>query len=70
MISSSPVQLVDPDSGVGRGPLDFLADEPSGEMGKWILSDEALEKWWSLGDVRNRVAMWIQGRKLSLPSNY
>ena len=62
------VQLVDPTTGTGIGPLDFLADEQADIMSKWVLTPEALEKWWCLGDVRNRLGMWVQGKELSLPS--
>ena len=67
-ISSPTVQLVDPITGAGVGPLDFLATEQVGITDSWVLSAETLEKWWCLGDVRNRAGMWVQGRQLSSPS--
>ena len=27
-------------------------------------SFEEIEKWWCIGDVRNRLGMWIQGRRV------
>ena len=62
-----PVQLVDPVSGLGTGPLDFLADDELDITKQWVLTAEALEKWWCLGDVRNRTGMWVQGQELHLP---
>jgi len=41
----------------GTGPLDFL--DPG--HGSFDLSPEVIEKWWCLGDARNRTGMWIQG---------
>ncbi|KAK1226269.1 hypothetical protein PQX77_010742 [Marasmius sp. AFHP31] len=29
------------------------------------LSEDMVEKWWCIGDSRNRVAMWVQGVRLS-----
>lgn len=48
------VTLIDA-SGMGVGALDFFdsADQ---------LDEAAIEKWWCLGDPRNRTGMWIQGR--------
>jgi len=47
----------------GIGPLDLfetgLADD-----GSWVLTEEHVEKWWCLGDVRNRAEVWVQGRKV------
>lgn len=28
------------------------------------LNLDEIEKWWSIGDVRNRLGMWIQGRRV------
>lgn len=49
--------------GKGIGPLDFLDDEVA-EASTWSLSEETIEKWWCLGDSRNRMSMWIQGREV------
>ncbi|PSR83869.1 hypothetical protein PHLCEN_2v5578 [Hermanssonia centrifuga] len=56
--------LADQHTGLGVGPMDFLTEE-SNVMDEWVLSAGVLEKWWCLGDVRNRAGMWVQGRKIS-----
>lgn len=54
------VRIKDSDDGSGVGALDFLDnDEPS-----FILTKEDVEKWWCLGDVRNREAVWVQGSRV------
>ncbi|KAI5896925.1 Metallo-dependent hydrolase [Schizophyllum commune H4-8] len=57
------IRLYDGDSGVGVGALDFfdLELDPAAPR---FLSEEMIEKWWCLGDARNRVAMYVQGRSL------
>ena len=50
--------------------MDFLADQQADVMDTWVLTSESLEKWWCLGDVRNRIGMWVQGRELNIPSKY
>jgi len=52
------IQIYDPNSGTGIGALDYF-DETG-------LSSEEIEKWWCIGDVRNRMRMWIQGRCVHL----
>jgi guanine deaminase len=59
------VQIADQTSGKGIGPLDFLDAEYSGGIEDWTLSHEVIEKWWCLGDFRNRVSMWVQGKEVS-----
>lgn len=51
------VQITD-DFGRGVGSLDFFVPPPE------KLDEATLEKWWCLGDQRNRRAVWVQGRKL------
>lgn len=51
------MRLFDEHSGIGVGALDFF---DNGE-GNNTLNEEMIEKWWCIGDVRNRVGMWIQG---------
>ena len=29
------------------------------------LTEDMIEKWWCLGDTRNRRGMWVQGRYVS-----
>jgi guanine deaminase len=45
---------------VGAGALDFL--DPG--HGLFDLSPGVIEKWWCLGDTRNRTGMWIQGKQI------
>ena len=53
------VRLSDASTKIGIGPMDFFEypDKPQ-------LTLEIVEKWWCLGDVRNRFAMWVQGKQL------
>ncbi len=44
----------------GTGSLDFL----NLGHGSFDLSPEVIEKWWCLGDTRNRTGMWIQGKRI------
>ncbi|KIY68326.1 Metallo-dependent hydrolase [Cylindrobasidium torrendii FP15055 ss-10] len=44
------------DQSGGIGPLDFF-DEGA------RISPDIVEKWWCLGDARNRLGMWIQGKE-------
>lgn len=61
------VQLINPNTSDGFGPIDFLDNEGTDiSKGTTKLSLAAVEKWFCLGDVRNRVAIWIQGKKLSV----
>ena len=53
------VQLFDPDTGEGTGPIDYFEDPRSSE-----LTLDMVEKWWCLGDARNRKGMWVQGRSV------
>ena len=46
------VKLYEESDGMGVGGLDYFE------------SGDEIEKWWSVGDVRNRMGMWIQGRRL------
>jgi len=56
------IMLFDPDAGQGTGALDFfgLADLAAPE----VIQEDMVEKWWCLGDHRNRTGMWVQGRRL------
>ena len=55
------VCLLNPDSApAGIGPLDFFDTNPQ----SFELSPEMVEKWWCVGDTRNRTGMWIQGRRV------
>ncbi|KAJ7288161.1 hypothetical protein C8J57DRAFT_1165739 [Mycena rebaudengoi] len=61
------IRLVDA-HGVGVGALDFLELEGSSTFADSQITIEMVEKWWCLGDVRNRIGMWVQGVKLDIPS--
>ncbi|KAJ7505142.1 hypothetical protein B0H11DRAFT_1977026 [Mycena galericulata] len=54
--------------GTGAGALDFFDLETSGlaDVSASFATIEMLEKWWCLGDARNRVTMWVQGVKLDI----
>ncbi|KAJ6585168.1 hypothetical protein B0H19DRAFT_1108599 [Mycena capillaripes] len=54
----------------GLGALDFFDLEGSGNTDglDTSVTIEMVEKWWCLGDVRNRVGMWVQGAKLDISS--
>ena len=58
------VRLYDPTTGEGVGALDFLDQEEGSSIPQFELTEDAIEKWWCLGDVRNRVAVWVQGNSL------
>lgn len=51
------VSVFDWERQAGVGALDFF-DLDSG------LTMDMIEKWWCMGDARNRVRMWVQGRQL------
>ncbi|KAJ6621858.1 Metallo-dependent hydrolase, partial [Mycena sp. CBHHK59/15] len=52
-------------NGVSVGALDFF-DLDSADSSTMQLTTEMVEKWWCLGDSRNRVGMWVQGTKLDM----
>ena len=54
------VRLYDSVTGEGVGALDFLDKSPLQSK----LTEDVIEKWWCLGDARNRVAVWVQGSSL------
>ena len=58
------VRLYDPATGEGVGALDFLDNDEKSLLLQSKLAEDVIEKWWCLGDVRNRVAVWVQGNKL------
>ncbi|EDR13170.1 uncharacterized protein LACBIDRAFT_188306 [Laccaria bicolor S238N-H82] len=57
------IQLVDPVRRLGVGALDFFDLEANGN-GDVKLNLDMLEKWWCIGDTKNRVGMWVQGVKV------
>ena len=68
IINSIIVKLFDPTSGMGIGALDYFDLEFESQVQTKISSSppssEEIEKWWCIGDVRNRLGMWIQGRRV------
>ncbi|KAK7048520.1 guanine deaminase, partial [Favolaschia claudopus] len=57
------------DSRTGVGALDFFDLEVSSEPADGeALTIDMVEKWWGLGDERNRVNVWVQGSKLDISS--
>ncbi|OCH85591.1 Metallo-dependent hydrolase [Obba rivulosa] len=58
------IHIRDLTTGQGIGALDFFDDAPQ-IADEWDIDEEVIEKWWSLGDGRNRYAMWVQGREVT-----
>jgi guanine deaminase len=58
------VRLYDPTTKEGVGALDFLDHDDKSPILQSNLTEDVIEKWWCLGDVRNRVAVWVQGNSL------
>ncbi|KAG5644914.1 hypothetical protein DXG03_007466 [Asterophora parasitica] len=61
------IRLFEPESARGVGALDFFDLEIKVERGERLeelaeITLEMVEKWWCVGDGRNRVALWVQGR--------
>lgn len=60
------VELASEENPTGTGPLDLfdLADsQVDTDTDEWWF--DALERWWSNGDERNRKGMWVQGAKIA-----
>jgi len=55
------IRILDDHSGEGVGRLDFINSENELDT----LTIDMIEKWWCLGDARNRMGMWVQGSKIS-----
>lgn len=55
------IRIFDAENGMGVGALDFF-DIESEENTE--ISIEMVEKWWCIGDGRNRIRMWVQGHIL------
>ncbi|CED83271.1 Atrazine chlorohydrolase/guanine deaminase [Phaffia rhodozyma] len=57
------IELLDPQTNEGTGALDFFdVDAVKGSVSLgW---EEMIERWWCVGDVRNRKGLWVQGRQL------
>ncbi|KDR82361.1 hypothetical protein GALMADRAFT_56809 [Galerina marginata CBS 339.88] len=62
------IRLYDPVSGSGIGPLDYF-DLETDSIGLTEPLNSAsaplmIEKWWCIGDVRNRGAVWVRGNQV------
>lgn len=64
LTSTSTVRIYNPTTGEGVGALDFLDYDDESPLPKSGLTEDMIEKWWCLGDTRNRVAVWVQGNSL------
>ncbi|PPQ86336.1 hypothetical protein CVT25_005637, partial [Psilocybe cyanescens] len=63
------IRIYDPVSGLGIGPLDYFDlesqfSENQSDPSRSQLTLDEIEKWWCVGDLRNRGAVWVQGRKI------
>ncbi|KAF8182620.1 hypothetical protein BJ912DRAFT_977867 [Pholiota molesta] len=66
------IRLFDSHTGVGVGPLDYfdLESDVSGSGDQASATKdtpiglEHVEKWWCVGDTRNRGAVWVQGNEI------
>jgi len=52
------IRVLDWESKVGVGALDFF------DLDSGVLTMDMIEKWWCMGDGRNRTGMWVQGQRL------
>ncbi|KAI6114213.1 hypothetical protein F5141DRAFT_1105037 [Pisolithus sp. B1] len=59
-LDAQEIAVYDFENGAGVGALDFFDDPPLSSG----VTLEMIEKWWCMGDTRNRVGMWVQGKKL------
>jgi len=57
------VRVFDAEKNLGVGGLDFFDVAFTAKSRGLSLS--MVEKWWCLGDVRNRTGIWVQGIKLA-----
>jgi len=56
------VRLFDPMIGSSFGSLEYFESDDGMEYLK--LTPEIIEKWWCIGDTRNRGRLWVQGRQV------
>jgi len=54
------IRIYNPETALGVGPIDLWDLEDV----QFSLTEELVEKWWCLGDTRNRASVWVQGQKL------
>lgn len=50
---------MDEETNEGVGALDFF--DTKDRLSPWTPTLESVEKWWCVGDSRNRADMWVQG---------
>ncbi|KZT23473.1 Metallo-dependent hydrolase [Neolentinus lepideus HHB14362 ss-1] len=55
------IKVFDPANGYGVGAIDFFGEVEDGDK---KIDLGVLEKWWCIGDTRNRTAVWVQGKQL------
>ncbi|KAG5718739.1 hypothetical protein E4T56_gene2705 [Termitomyces sp. T112] len=55
------IQLFDSETATGIGNLDFFDLMPGSDVD---INEEMIEKWWCMGDTKNRTGMWVQGESL------
>ncbi|THV03871.1 Metallo-dependent hydrolase [Dendrothele bispora CBS 962.96] len=58
------IKLIDSGSKSGVGVLDFMDLNDARDI-----AEDMVEKWWCIGDDRNRISMWIQGIKIGVVSD-
>jgi len=58
------VRLYDPMTGSSFGSLEYFDIESEDDDGRGYLTPEIIEKWWCIGDTRNRGRLWVQGRQV------
>ncbi|KAI0648128.1 Metallo-dependent hydrolase [Trametes meyenii] len=56
------IRVFDEATSEGIGALDVFETTDASMV--WRLTEELVEKWWCLGDTRNRADMWVQGRSV------
>ncbi|PPR05918.1 hypothetical protein CVT26_008812 [Gymnopilus dilepis] len=69
------IRLFDPVTNSGIGPLDYFDIEPEFDgspkdanlLNAVQLNHEMIEKWWCVGDIRNRGAVWVNGAQVRAP---
>lgn len=66
VVDEFAVRVFSETTGEGIGSLDFFDTDKNAAKRKTLAVD-MIEKWWCLGDHRNREGMWVQGRKVSAP---
>lgn len=58
------VRLYDPTTGSGFGSLEYFDIQGSDDACAPQITPEVIERWWCVGDTRNRGRVWVQGRQV------